>query len=418
MATVAPQTYYTAAEECYKLSREFQSAYNPLQTALLETSGMAGSCQAAKAWSTAYDERAGAFTTAATNFARALQHFGDILIASGYNWECSNYAANRDPNKGTGPACPRTIPSELPYGAGVVVGVASSRNNGPGLETEFPELYDRVVAKLAGDKVPDGDTDKLDRAAQAWTAFADNNTIFAAGPRLRVVAAGLGKFDAPDIPNLTGHLETLAKNADDIKLVADDLAKSTTSHHAAVVAVRADINTQVAATLVVASVVIAVTAVAIRNPRAATVEGPALDTAANAIAGAVGSFFTALAGIKFSTAALAVGALATITGLTILSIAGDSTFNANYKPPANAYDPDGPKAPGRPGEAEGFVPPKGGDRWVPNPSPKGPRFGWEDADGNVWVPTGQGSVAHGGPHWDVQGKDGSYDNIYPGGKRR
>nr|WP_236565493.1 MULTISPECIES: hypothetical protein [Nocardia] len=70
-----------------------------------------------------------------------------------------------------------------------------------------------------------------------------------------------------------------------------------------------------AATLVVASVVIAVTAVAIRNPRAATVEGTALDTAATAIAGAVGSFFTALAGIKFSAAALAAGALATITGL-------------------------------------------------------------------------------------------------------
>ncbi|WP_324190182.1 polymorphic toxin type 37 domain-containing protein [Nocardia farcinica] len=249
--------------------------------------------------------------------------------------------------------------------------------------------------------------------AQAWKSFADNNTIFAAGARLRVVADGLGKFDAPDIPNLTGHLRTLAKKADEIQLVADDLAKSTTSHHAAVVAVRADINTQVAATLVVASVVIAVTAVSIRNPRAATVEGPALDTAATAIAGAIGSFFTALAGIKFSAAALAVGALATISGLTILSIAGDSAFNSNYKPPANAYDPNGPKAPGRPGDAEGFVPPKGGDRWVPNPNGRG--FGWEDADGNVWVPTGQGGAAHGGPHWDVEFPKGGYKNVRPGG---
>ncbi|MBB5912991.1 hypothetical protein BJY24_001858 [Nocardia transvalensis] len=413
MAVVAPQSYYTAAEECYKLSREYQSAYNPLQSALFETGGMAGSCQAVKAWSDAYDERAGAFTTAATNFARALQHFGDILIASGYNWECSNYAANRDPNKGTGPACPRTIPSELPYGAGIVVGVASSHNNGPGLETEFPELYDKVVAKLAGDKVPDGDTDKLDRAAQAWKTFADNNTVYAAGPRLRIVADGLAKFNAPDIPNLTEHLRTLGKNADDIKLAADDLAKSTTSHHAAVVGVRADINTQVAATLVVASVVIAVTAVAIRNPKAAAVEGTTLDTAASAIVGAIGRFVTALAGIKFSAGALAVGALATISGLTILSIAGDTTFNSNYKPPANAYDPNGPKAPGRPGDAEGFVPPKGGDRWVPNPNGRG--FGWEDADGNVWVPTGQGGGAHGGPHWDVQNPKGGYRNVRPKG---
>ncbi|WP_278264781.1 hypothetical protein [Nocardia sp. AG03] len=140
---------------------------------------MAGSYQAAKAWSTNYDERAGALTTAATAFARALQHFADILVASGYNWECSNYAANRDPNKGTGPACPYTIPSELPYGAGIVTGVASSRDNGNGLESEFPELYEKITNKVAGGEIPDADTSKLERAAQAWKAFSENRTVFA-----------------------------------------------------------------------------------------------------------------------------------------------------------------------------------------------------------------------------------------------
>lgn len=174
---------------------------------------------------------------------------------------------------------------------------------------------------------------------------------------------------------------------------------------------RSDINTQVAATLVVASVVIATTLVWIRNPRAASVEGPALESAATSIAGVIGTFLGALAGIGFSTTAVATGTLATITGLTILSIAGDATFNSNYKPPANAYDPDGPKAPGRPGDAEGFVAPKGGDRWVPNPNGRG--HGWEDADGNVWVPTGKGGGAHGGPHWDVQFPKGGYRNVRP-----
>ncbi|WP_281032443.1 polymorphic toxin type 37 domain-containing protein [Nocardia pneumoniae] len=64
-------------------------------------------------------------------------------------------------------------------------------------------------------------------------------------------------------------------------------------------------------------------------------------------------------------------------------MAGDATFDSNYKPPANAYDPKRPKA-----------------------------------DGRVWVPTGQGSTAHGGPHWDVQEKKGGYPNVYPGGKSR
>ncbi|WP_174913017.1 polymorphic toxin type 37 domain-containing protein [Burkholderia diffusa] len=80
---------------------------------------------------------------------------------------------------------------------------------------------------------------------------------------------------------------------------------------------------------------------------------------------------------------------------------------------SNAYDPDVPKAPGKLGKAEGFCSPKGGDDWVK--SPKG--WGWRDKKGGVWVPTGPGGDAHGGPHWDVQYPE-RYDNIYPGGHRR
>ena len=88
------------------------------------------------------------------------------------------------------------------------------------------------------------------------------------------------------------------------------------------------------------------------------------------------------------------------------------------KPPENAYDPNGPKAPGKPGEAEGFEDPKGGDDWVPNPNGRG--NGWRDANGNVWVPTGpRPGNAHGGPHWDVQNpRTGGRTNMYPGGRTR
>ena len=92
-------------------------------------------------------------------------------------------------------------------------------------------------------------------------------------------------------------------------------------------------------------------------------------------------------------------------------------YEAVYRdPPADAYDPQGAKAPGKPSEVEGFKDPKGGDNWVDNPNGKG--CGWEDCKGDVWVPTGQGSKAHGGPHWDVQHPDGTHTNVYPGGHRR
>ncbi len=79
----------------------------------------------------------------------------------------------------------------------------------------------------------------------------------------------------------------------------------------------------------------------------------------------------------------------------------------------NAKDPNGAKAPGKPGEAEKFKDPKGGEQWVPNPNGRG--YGWLDSKGDVWVPTGQGDEAHPTPHWDVQSPGGGYRNVYPGG---
>ena len=93
---------------------------------------------------------------------------------------------------------------------------------------------------------------------------------------------------------------------------------------------------------------------------------------------------------------------------------GDDIFF--QKPPKDAKDPNGAKAPGKPGEAEGFRDPKGGEQWVPNPYPGmgGSSHGWLDDKGQVWCPTGKGGRAHGGPHWDVQRPGKRNINVYPG----
>ena len=85
------------------------------------------------------------------------------------------------------------------------------------------------------------------------------------------------------------------------------------------------------------------------------------------------------------------------------------------KPPENAYDPKGPKAPGQPTSDNGYSPTKGGPNWVPNPNPGngGSSWGWQDNKGDVWCPTGQGGRSHGGPHWDVQTPGGGYRNEKP-----
>jgi len=92
---------------------------------------------------------------------------------------------------------------------------------------------------------------------------------------------------------------------------------------------------------------------------------------------------------------------------------GNSYFS---KPPKEAYDQFGPKAPGKPGPETGFKDPKGGDRW--SKAPGSEKKGWEDASGNVWVPTGppQHPNSHGGSHWDVTDRHGNFlGSRYPGG---
>jgi uncharacterized delta-60 repeat protein len=77
-------------------------------------------------------------------------------------------------------------------------------------------------------------------------------------------------------------------------------------------------------------------------------------------------------------------------------------------------------APGMPTANDGYVQPARGPgsdgKRVKNPN--GPGKGWIDNKGDVWVPTGTGPLAHGGPHWDVQHPGGGYINVYPGGATR
>ncbi len=76
------------------------------------------------------------------------------------------------------------------------------------------------------------------------------------------------------------------------------------------------------------------------------------------------------------------------------------------------------QAPGKPTENDGFIPKKNWDgKKVRHPKTR--QYGWPDKKGNIWVPTGPGSKAHGGHHWDVIAPNGTdYDNVYPGGTIR
>ncbi|MCC3318095.1 deaminase domain-containing protein [Nocardia africana] len=335
MGAISPQSYESAAKNCYDLSEKFQTVYNSLQSVLLETSAMAGGYQAVKSWSKAYDDRSAAVTLVATNFARALQHFGDVLTAAGYNWKCAEYKANHNPNKGDPPSLPSGFPSELPYGSGIVTGVASSGTQSHGLETDWAELQNKVTALVSGGEVPDGDTEKLASAATAWKTFAESDPVYGGTGRLLAVAAGLqrgyGANPPADIPNHVDHLHTLAQSLREIEAAARDIATAVDTHKTALTTMRSDMNTQFAMVVVVTSIQIGRSMVRVKAPPTkqkkpsekpipsdSREENDFLDQAAGALAGPANTFLTALEGFIFTVAVLTTGGLPAIAGLPVL----------------------------------------------------------------------------------------------------
>ncbi|MFC6009945.1 hypothetical protein ACFP3H_02685 [Nocardia lasii] len=320
------------------MSKRFQTVYETPQTVLLETDAMAGGYEAVKSWSKAYDGRAAALTMVATNFARALQHYGDILTASSYNWKFGEYTANRDPNKGDPPSLPAGIPSELPYGAGTVVGIASSGAYTNGLQTDWTELQNKVTIFVNGGQVPDGDTDKLARAAGMWKTFANSDPLEYGVAQLLNVASGLqqgfGSKDPDDVQNHVANLRNLAHKLRELRTAAVDIANAVEAHSTALSKMRTDINTQFAVVVVVTAISIGRSTINVKeqpakekapskqqpspNENKVEIDIDFLNDAAWAIAEPANTFLTTLSSIAFSAAELTNGELLTITGLEIL----------------------------------------------------------------------------------------------------
>lgn len=76
------------------------------------------------------------------------------------------------------------------------------------------------------------------------------------------------------------------------------------------------------------------------------------------------------------------------------------------------------RAPGKPTQDVGFKPKKNWDGKKKIHDETG-QCGYPDKNGDLWVPTGEGSDSHAGPHWDIVDQDGNHvENVYPDGHRR
>ncbi|MFI6311025.1 hypothetical protein ACIBEK_13015 [Nocardia fusca] len=228
--------YYAAADKCHLLAGDISLALGPLLSTLVhDCGGMAGDHEKSAAWTTGYDQHAAGIVTLAATLANALQRFGDVLAANGYNWWHANRA------KASGPEPDRPSASEPLYDSGMALPTTAKGDNGPGLD-------EGAVAGLLAQvgRIPNGDVTKLGKAKDAWQTFADHATTTGAADRIKGINAAFTGSTDPNITDIETKLTTLTRAAEMLAQASKALVTPVVEHRDALADMRDDIQTAVA----------------------------------------------------------------------------------------------------------------------------------------------------------------------------
>ncbi|GAB2518025.1 hypothetical protein [Nocardia heshunensis] len=216
MVTVNPQAFYDAAKQLSDLAKDLATARTELTTGLAATGSMAGSTDSAKQWATGYDKRASSAVDTASRLVHSTNHLSYLINVAGYNHALANYKADTNPNKGNAPS----EPSDPNSAATVVnwVHPPAAGGRGTGLETSIPDLLESI-----GIPVPDGDTDKLNTAADAWHKYANCDAVASAQLIISSAMAKINGIDSPEVGDINSQLKTLSSSAGNLEIATGNL---------------------------------------------------------------------------------------------------------------------------------------------------------------------------------------------------
>lgn len=212
---VDPQTFYDVGKGLYEKAGTVYSAFNTSVATLGTTGSMAGSTDDGKAWAQSYDSRAADVLGAVNDLTKALENYGGVIIQAGYNHAMAEYNANPS-QKGTPPVRPAD-PASV---AGELTAPPSAGGPGTGL------IENIGVLEHIGIPVPDGDTDKLDKASTAWNQLVTGPGITAVVQALSGNAAKFRDTKSPEVEYIVKDLDELHQAADAILGSCAELAQS------------------------------------------------------------------------------------------------------------------------------------------------------------------------------------------------
>lgn len=250
------QTFYEAAAQCHELAQDPRAADKPVHDAVKgECAGMAGDAPGCKQWGEKYDQVALDTMQTCTHLADALTNFGYALYAMGYHY-------GQEPG---GIRAPRpTIHAMSEHKVAIP---PSTADNGHGIKRDdsvgVEELFDAVLAKVGEEfgKLPNGDTDKLDKASSVWKTFAEHETITGAAARIQSIRSLFDNtVDPENLPKIHAHLDTLHGGATQLAAATSSIAAPVTEFHTGTVDVRAAFETALKTALVAITATLVVAA--------------------------------------------------------------------------------------------------------------------------------------------------------------
>ncbi|BCI51602.1 hypothetical protein NIIDNTM18_08800 [Mycolicibacterium litorale] len=186
---------------------------------------------------------------AANDLVKAMENYGGVVIQAGYNHAVAEH--NATPGN-TGPMPSK--PGEPPGVAGTLAAPPSAGGPGEGLLDDSIGLVAQV-----GVPVPDGDTDKVGKAADAWARLATVYQTKAVVEGLEVAARTFRDTHSPEVEFIVRDLEQLRDAASAVLSGCAELSESCREYKSALEDLRSQLEvilkelaTELAATAVIA----------------------------------------------------------------------------------------------------------------------------------------------------------------------
>ncbi|MGV9723217.1 WXG100-like domain-containing protein [Nocardia beijingensis] len=227
---VDPKAYYQAATNCFDAASALRDSFLYIFAELAECGSMAGVDENGQEWARSYNTSAYEAVGFFQDVHSTLYAYGSALNDIGFTHAQANATMKGapQPDRPTDPGMPVFGPFSVPASAG-----------GPG-----QGIVDKGINIIShiGIPVPDGDTGKLAKAADAWDRLGTIYQNTNARDKITIAASLFDSVTADDAGHIRDDLKSLANSIDQLLTACTQISQSCLAYKDALTELRNEIK--------------------------------------------------------------------------------------------------------------------------------------------------------------------------------